>query len=861
MLFPNITRWIVICVLLACWTAGPIPAHAWKLDTHYWLANEVLNELLANGGHVTIPARSTYPIPPSLFSAISHHRGDYLIGVLGPDTYPDMVAGQMTTHPGLEAVPGDAKEILPAAQQLLTLARRSLHGPLWGTDDWLQLVRTRALRPLAAGESATVRERELAFAYGYLTHAAMDMWAHSYVNLYAGDVFSFMDEQEVEFRHMAIETFVKRTHQSIFSVPAAVTQDPDALQLRDVLRNPFKLALSPQDSLTKITAPVGFVRSTLILNAQAANQYAREISTLHLLAMYVYWAEVGEIRAKLQPLRTLVNTAAQDADRKVREAEIAFDAADAALRATGQAYSVAYDAFKAAEKAALDAESALDRAIQDTRRTFGLGSNTDSWPPPAKAAIKLAQDALQAAHNVLAAARNEYNRQKDKRDRLQADQERALRNADTERAARQAVRQMRDQSLNLIDGGVRAWQEGVEDAVDAYILSWEDTSKELMRPPDRRVSPGGDVTEPLKQWATCWGPTFGLPVLTQIAPVCQKARTNYLTAADHIHQLLQNTLIPKPIRDALEDLEEQASRAVQLIVPEAAKMISATIRIDNGAIAGYARSIVNLRLKEPTTTEIDAEFADDISGKRLVTFPTRFTALLYQDMGLPIPPADQPHMNKSLADLRNFAALENAFTMAKLVLLAGGELNRLTIAPSPLMPAPLRESQGVLRTLPPPKPYDLQAPAGEILIGAVKSIDGDHQWQRVAPKLPRKLPIDCSRSYPPKSVEAHYCTPRVFGYDASVQGKTGLLLWRDTDLRQTVFNRIFQGPLTPGLVTALGPQMLSRGIGLCPADPFPPTDGPDICRDGAPQTGQPLRHQGRPLPPVSVPKPLPRTGP
>lgn len=832
------TRVMIGIVLLS--TLAVSPSYAWKLETHYWLAKEVVNELGATNGSVTIPSKSSYSIPPGLYQAIKDKPGDYLIGVLGPDTYPDMVAGQMTTHPGLEATPNDPKDILPPAKNVLAIAGRSLHGPLWGTDDWLQWIRSRAMLPVTPGVSPLTRERELAFAYGYLTHAAMDMWAHSYVNLYSGDVFSLMDEQEVEFRHMAIETFVKRTHQAIFAAPVELTQEQAVVQLRNKLRNPLSIITPATDELSRLTAPVEFVRSTLILNSHVANQYARELSTLHLFAMYVYWAEVGEIRSRLQPLRNLVNTAAQDADRKVRDAEAAFDVADAALKGTGQAYSVAYDVFKQAEQAALNAEAALDKAIQDTRRAFNLGSNIESWPPPAKLAIKVAQDALQLAHNALASARNEYNRQKDKRDRLQADQERALRHADTERAARIAIRQVRDQSLTVIDGGVNAWQEGIEDAVDAYILAWEDTSKELMRPPERRVSPGGDITEPLKEWTACWGPTFGLPVLAQLAPVCQKARSNYLTASDQIKQLLQNALIPEPVREALEELDRLASRAVQQIIPEAAKMVSATIRLDNGAIAGYARSIVNLRMKEPTTPEIDAEFADDISGKRLATFPSRFTDLLYQDMGLPPPNNGQPLTGKSLSDLHNFAALQNAFTMAKLVLLDGGDLNRLTLTPA----AGVRDLRPARTISPPPlKPYNIQAPAGEILIGAVRSIDGDHQWQKLAPLLPRKTPIECSARKP--------CPPRTFGYDGSEPGKSGLRFWRDPELRQSVFNKIFQGPLTPGLVSALGPQNLARGIGICPTDPFPPTNGFDGCRDAKLVPNLPPRQS---LPPAGMQK-------
>ncbi len=857
------TRVLTAIVLLNA--LAVTPSYAWKLETHYWLAKEVVKELGATNGSVNIPSKSSYSIPPGLYQAIKDKPGDYLIGVLGPDTYPDMVAGQMTTHPGLKATPTDPKDILPPAKNMLAMTGRSLHGPLWGTDDWLQWVRSRAMLPVAPGVSPLTRERELAFAYGYLTHAAMDMWAHSYVNLYSGDVFSLMDEQEVEFRHMAIESLVKRTHQNILEAPSSMSQEAAFSEIRKRLGQPLSFAKGFPDDLSKITAPVEFVRDTLILNATVANQYARELSTLHLFAMYLYWAEVGEIRDRMQPLRNTVNAAAQEADRKVRDAEAAFDVADAALRATGQAYSIAYDAFKAAERVATDAAAALDKAIRDTRRNWNLGDNIDNWPSAARALIQGAQEAARLANNALTAARTEYNRQKDKRDRLQNEQEKALRNVDTEKAARTAVRQVRDQSLAVIDGGVTAWQNGIEDAVDAYILAWEDTSKELMRPHGARFSPNGDVTEPLKQWVTCWGPTFGLPVLTQIAPVCQKAKTSYLNASETVKVLLQNALIPQPVRIAIENLDRMMAQAVQQVLPQAAQMISNTIRIDNGAIAGYARSIVNLRAKEPTLAEIDADFANDISQKQLVTFPSRFTDLLYQDMGLGPTGNNAPHTNKSLSDLRNFAALQNAYTMAKLVLLDGGDLNHLTLptlGPSIGMRAPNMPKN----TPPPSGPYNLQAPAGEILIGALRSIDGDHQWQKFAPKLPRRVLIDCSRRWPTESEGEKYCSPRIFGYDKGDSGKGGLKFWQDPELRQSVFYKIFQGPLTPGLASALGPQKLARGIGLCPADPFPPTDGLDLCRDpkpapstpALPPSGLSLPPKGPTLPPSGLPKPFPR---
>jgi hypothetical protein len=93
-------------------------------------------------------------------------------------------------------------------------------------------------------------------------------------------------------------------------------------------------------------------------------------------------------------------------------------------------------------------------------------------------------------------------------------------------------------------------------------------------------------------------------------------------------------------------------------------------------------------------------------------------------------------------------------------------------------------------------------------MGAVRSIDGDHQWKRSAPQLPRraKQPFKC----------------RIFGYDSS-EGKGGLKLWQDETIRARVFTTLFNGPLTPGLVAQMGPQNLGAGIGVSGVDPYPPT--------------------------------------
>ena len=76
-----------------------------------------------------------------------------------------------------------------------------------------------------------------------------------------------------------------------------------------------------------------------------------------------------------------------------------------------------------------------------------------------------------------------------------------------------------------------------------------------------------------------------------------------------------------------------------------------------------------------------------------------------------------------------------------------------------------------------------------VLVGAVKSIDGNHQWMSLAPPYPRTLPD-------PLAAEHSY------GYTFDPTGvKTGMLLWNSDDASHNAFRHIFQGPLDAGLYT------------------------------------------------------------
>jgi hypothetical protein len=170
-------RWFYALLLTAVNTCN---LYAFKPITHVWIAQQVINDLSRTEGGVIIDGER-YVVDEVLAKDILQNPGDYRMGFIGPDVFPDPVVGQMTVHPGFP----------------------------FETDKWLREI-------LNASDRS---DRMRSFAYGYVGHAASDIFAHSYVNTYSGDIFVLSDAKGLrnpskwnneEKRHFALEGFIAR---------------------------------------------------------------------------------------------------------------------------------------------------------------------------------------------------------------------------------------------------------------------------------------------------------------------------------------------------------------------------------------------------------------------------------------------------------------------------------------------------------------------------------------------------------------------------------------------------------------------------------------------------------------------------
>lgn len=166
----------------------PDQALAWKPTTHVFLGDIALKDALDNG-KVTIyrvnyrtgqilSVVGEYAVEPTILAALQSYAPQYHAGILGPDAYPDILTGQQVIHPGMEHT-----------------------GINNGTDAWLSYLWNQALLP--QHQTGAIK----AFTVGYLTHAAGDMFGHTFINNFTGGEFELGINA---VKHIVLEGYIDK---------------------------------------------------------------------------------------------------------------------------------------------------------------------------------------------------------------------------------------------------------------------------------------------------------------------------------------------------------------------------------------------------------------------------------------------------------------------------------------------------------------------------------------------------------------------------------------------------------------------------------------------------------------------------
>ena len=257
---------VPLVVFITISLAGPNPARAWKVDTHVYAANLVLEEALSTltfqetvvtdaalkekikaelrriyGSSAAGLTRIDYldnafvqwvyyppedrltrvrpvmavQVPPfgwlrldeDMARALFYFPGLVRAGAIGPDLFPDLITGQTVVHPG--------------------------EGPKSGR--WAAHLESevRRVAGLYDGSPGRFDESPILRAYyaGWLAHMAGDLFGHAWVNDYAGGVWPTIsdgvtdEETKNILRHLIVEAYVSNKIPGVFLQGSRVTMD------------------------------------------------------------------------------------------------------------------------------------------------------------------------------------------------------------------------------------------------------------------------------------------------------------------------------------------------------------------------------------------------------------------------------------------------------------------------------------------------------------------------------------------------------------------------------------------------------------------------------------------------------------
>lgn len=176
------------------------PSAGFKPYTHAVVGQYALNDVV-DDGRVTIRGRS-YPVRTKVVEALRQWPTYYRAGTIGPDGFPDLTYGQSVIHPEK-------------------------------TGEWLRYAMRSAWSAQSnPAYSAAEKGQILAFAYGFLTHASGDVWAHTLVNDFAKGVFpeakdilTSPAEAAIAIRHIIVEGYIGDATQGFDGNPVRTTLD------------------------------------------------------------------------------------------------------------------------------------------------------------------------------------------------------------------------------------------------------------------------------------------------------------------------------------------------------------------------------------------------------------------------------------------------------------------------------------------------------------------------------------------------------------------------------------------------------------------------------------------------------------
>lgn len=764
-------------------------AKSWKVDAHIWIAQEILND--AQDGYLEVklnPGKTYLKLSSDVAAALKLHPKAFLLGSIGPDAFPDALTGQLVVHPGI-----------PTG---------------WGVSEWLQ--------HLLYVEEPTLEQT--AFALGYFSHAAADVFAHTFVNRYAGDVFELFAHPDAALRHIYVESFVSNY------LPPVVDKVTGAH---------YPNAATAVRTGTHLPLPSEFIRDRLILHPAAVEQYAISGNAPHLVAAVDHYEWLQRILAE----DGLVSEIEEAIKRYIIEAKLAIELSDetlaviieyqqklhelgnditedgaellSRLAAKLNALQVRDIGFaQAALKVPLEQLAKIEELqhrllqtgvdlnkirrrlaeLSGLPKTISECANKCDWPlckydPRCDVCRLVCEEVVNPTLAVL--WEQERNLEKkilkwsdDRRTRV----EKLPGVVDEAFDVIYAAQKMRHDSVIAFLEFLRAGPVGdphrrrleqFRSSIPIALEAWTIANAETII---RSVDPDADsTTEPLTHWLRCYGPVFlNIPVFVTEGACSVAVGVEELVR--EFEQFEAKLLELHPLTAKLAEIKQQLTVAAM----EIRTQIGNQAVEESLAMFDEIAKTKTLDMFKGLTERVDAAAVDRIFSEggadRLLIIPEASKRLIAEMA-----------VDGQTFDVQKFAAMHNSIALSKLAMLDRPGL------------VDLAESVGISSSLFGKSLYGSEGIESEnILFGFLRNIDGNHQWLDLAPPHPRADGYDVAdfkkrgRIIDPASPDfARY------GYsDASCslrQRRFGMRLWADPAARNLLFERLFRGDIAAGI--------------------------------------------------------------
>jgi len=753
------------CLLFITFLGIPFQSYAFKIDTHVWIGQQVINDL-SDDSKLRFKLGDQYvdiPVRTDIVASILSNQTEFLLGNIGPDAIPDVVVGQMAVHPGVQ---DDNYNIIG-----------------WRTNDWLNYIL----------QESSMSSLSTALGYGYMGHAAADVFAHTYVNQYAGDVFILGDgETLVEQRHFKLESYIAEKMPPMKDISGLVIEKPWEI-------------LVPGDGFAT------FVRDKLIYNDTIQGEYYKNSYTTHLAAYYQFrkdmdelaeserWEKINQWFAKLI-LDVEFDYQASDEEaaliiglaERIVEA-INVDALDQAQDYANQLYSKVskyesrgYSKLASAVSTMRDVETRWVNKLQEYRIKLAeivdckdqfcttiLGTEVcqpgyQLHPAYLQCTLnnQIINESLTTIENELLGLKNEYT------DSLVEVRIQMIALADAIVAIHNALTDFWQQGHSDVSSpqsNLRAWRDDLDVAMVAYVKAATQAMVNTMK------GNPADSVEPITTWFKCYhrriidfptnvpGTVSGCEFKESLRQV-KDAVTRIVGIMDIAR--IAGLTVPQDILDEMVRLRD-------VYIDEIVDGLKAVILDEIEAILPFEMEEL-LRLFNEETTDADLnyfftktpaqDFIPNAVDKHLILIPDMATRVK-KEMALPVPTVELPD---PALDPNTFPPVYNAVVMAKLAILDKVGFDQLAV---------FSGSNDHIA-------FNFM----NVVAEAFGSIDGNHQWMEVPPPLPRDMPEQLV-------VSDTYSTDRsAFGEI----GGLGFVPWKG-DMRNKMFRKLFIGPLSSGI--------------------------------------------------------------